>query len=205
MMAASIVVATTVAFALMAWAGTLLADALSKNVAPHQDGPAPVIIPRWPFAIAGALVGFASALHDPAAPHLAVVAVVLVALAACTACDLRCGMLPDVCTLGPLMLLVGLAALQHTWAPPLGALFAAIAFAGPALFSRGRGMGWGDVKLAALGGALLGAQDAALAFVFAAVAACLVAWRTGTLRRPIAFGPYLATSILATVVLGGAV
>jgi prepilin signal peptidase PulO-like enzyme (type II secretory pathway) len=205
MTAPMIVSITTIAFAIAAWAGTLLADALSRNLTPHQDGPAPIVVPRWPFAAAGALVGLTSSLHEPSLLHLAVVGVVLVTLAACTTCDLRCGMLPDVCTLGPLALLIGLAALQHNWAPPAGAAFVAIPFAATALFSRGRGMGWGDVKLAALGGALLGAQDATLAFVFAAVAAYLIAWRSGGIRRPIAFGPYLAASILAVVVLGGSV
>jgi prepilin signal peptidase PulO-like enzyme (type II secretory pathway) len=66
-------------------------------------------------------------------------------------------------------------------------------------------MGWGDVKLAALGGALLGARDATLAFTCAGLAAYFVARRGGTTRRPIAFGPYLATSILAAVALGGSV
>jgi prepilin signal peptidase PulO-like enzyme (type II secretory pathway) len=202
MMIASI---ATITFAIAAWAGTLLADVLSKNFKPHEDGPTPVVFPRWPFPVAGALLGLATSLLDPAPLHLAVVELVLVALAACTACDLRCGMLPDVCTLGPLVLLIGLAAFQHNWAAPLGAAFIAIPFAASALFSRGRGMGWGDVKLAALGGALLGAPGATLAFTFAAIAAYLIAWRTGGLRRPIAFGPYLAVSIAATGALGGPV
>jgi len=70
-----------------------------------------------------------------------------------------------------------------------------------ALVTRGRGMGWGDAKLAALGGALLGAADATLAFMFAAVAAYVVARLTGGLRNVIAFGPYLATSIAASLAL----
>jgi prepilin signal peptidase PulO-like enzyme (type II secretory pathway) len=202
MMIASI---ATVAFAVAAWAGALLADVLSKNFQPHDDGPTPVVFPRWPFPAAGALIGLASALHDPAPLHLAVVGVVLVALAACTACDLRCGMLPDICTLGPLALIIGLAAYQHNWAPSLAASFIGIPFAAAALFSRGRAMGWGDVKLAALGGALLGAPGATLAVTFAAVAAYLIAWHTDSLRRPIAFGPYLAVSIAATGALGGSI
>lgn len=193
----------TVAFALAGWVGALLGDVLSKNFKPHDDGPAPVAFAPWPFPVVGALVGLASSLHDSSPLHLAVLGVVLVALAACTACDLRCGMLPDACTLGPLALLLAIAALQHDWTAPVGAALVAIPFAATALYSRGRGMGWGDVKLAALGGALLGAGGATLAFLIAAAAAYLVAWRTGALKRPIAFGPYLAVSIAATGALGG--
>jgi prepilin signal peptidase PulO-like enzyme (type II secretory pathway) len=60
-------------------------------------------------------------------------------------------------------------------------------------------MGWGDVKLAALGGALLGAQDATLAFLVAGGAAYVVAHRGKRAGKPIAFGPYLAVSIVATL------
>ena len=71
--------------------------------------------------------------------------------------------------------------------------------------SRGRGMGWGDAKLAALGGALLGAREAALAFMLAAVAAAVIARRAACARdiapRPIAFGPYLAAAIVAMLPL----
>ncbi|HTJ26151.1 MAG TPA: prepilin peptidase [Candidatus Limnocylindria bacterium] len=196
------VTVTTITFAMLAWAGSRLADALSKNFTPHADGPSPVAFPRWPFAAVGALLGLTASLRDATPVHLTMEGVVLFALAACTACDLRVGMLPDVCTLGPLVLLLGLAALQHDWAPPLGAALIGTPFAATALVSRGLGMGWGDVKLAALGGALLGAPNAALAFTFAAFAAYLIAWRTGGLRRPIAFGPYLAVSIAAAGALG---
>ena len=68
-------------------------------------------------------------------------------------------------------------------------------------------MGWGDAKLAALGGALLGAREAALAFMFAAIAAAVIARRSngmrlaGAMPRPIAFGPYLAAAIVAMLPL----
>jgi hypothetical protein len=76
--------------------------------------------------------------------------------------DARSGMIPN----------------RFSLAPLLSGLFAFVPFAGLALFTRGHGMGWGDVKLAALG-------------------------RTaGRARQPIAFGPYLAASIGAALAVG---
>ena len=192
---------TTIAFAIAAWLGTFLAEALCADLRPYEDGPAPVAFPRWPFPLAGAIVGLASALHGTTPLHLGVLALVMAALAASAASDMRCGMIPDVLSVGPLVLVVGLSAYERTWAPVFGAAFVLLPFAVTALFSRGRGMGWGDVKLAALGGALLGARDAALAFTLASVAAYLIARRSGGLRRPIAFGPYLAGSIIVALAL----
>jgi len=63
-------------------------------------------------------------------------------------------------------------------------------------------MGWGDVKLAALGGALVGMGGIALAVVLASAAAFAVGVTGGRARRPIAFGPYLAASIGASLALG---
>jgi len=57
-------------------------------------------------------------------------------------------------------------------------------------------MGWGDVKLAALGGAVLGVQTA----ILAAAGACLIATFVNVLQKrdkaqPIAFAPYLSSAI----------
>jgi prepilin signal peptidase PulO-like enzyme (type II secretory pathway) len=56
-------------------------------------------------------------------------------------------------------------------------------------------MGWGDVKLVALGGAVLGIHAAVLAFA----AACLIAVAVAALLKrrsePIPFAPYLAVAI----------
>jgi len=186
-------------FAGAGWVGTLAADAVCAGRAPFDDGPQPVAFRRWPFALAGACIGAVLAVHGAPPAQLAVLVLVTFALAGCTAADLACGILPDVFTLGALALVVGLRIAAHDPTPVLGAAFAFAPFAAAAIFSRGRGMGWGDVKLAALGGALLGARDATLAFTLAAIAAYVIARRTGGARRPIAFGPYLAASIVATL------
>ncbi|MDB5095099.1 MAG: hypothetical protein JWO85_3200 [Candidatus Eremiobacteraeota bacterium] len=186
-------------FAAAGWIGTLVAEVLCAGRTPFEDGPQPVAFRRWPFALAGCCIGAALAVHGATPAQLAVLVVVTLALAGCTAADLACGVLPDVFTLGPLALVVGLGLVAHDVTPALGAAFVFAPFAAAAIFSRGRGMGWGDAKLAALGGSLLGARDATLAFTLAAIAAYVIARRTGGARRPIAFGPYLAASIVVTL------
>jgi prepilin signal peptidase PulO-like enzyme (type II secretory pathway) len=186
-------------FAGAAWTGTLAAGALCAGRVPFDDGPQPIAFRRWPFALAGALAGAAIAAHGATPSQFAVFAVVVLGLAGCTAADLACGALPDAFTLGPLALVVGLALAAHDPGPVVGAAFVFAGFAAAAIVSRGRGMGWGDVKLAALGGALLGAGAATIAFMLAAVAAWVIARGGDGVRRPIAFGPYLATSIVATL------
>ncbi len=188
-------------FAAAAWGGTHVADALCENRAPYDDGPPAVAFARWPFALAGAGIGFALAAHGESPAHLALLAFVMLALAGCCAADLSCGLLPDPLTLLPLAVVVGTGALARDWAPLLSAAIVFAPFALAAMLSHGRGMGWGDAKLAALGGALLGAREAALAFMLAALAAAVIARRTGGMRRPVAFGPYLAAAIVAMLPL----
>lgn len=186
-------------FAATSWLGALAGSALCAGRVPHDDGPAPITFARWPFPVAGAAIGLALAAHDDPPGRLALLAFAVLGLAGCTAADLACGMLPDLLTLAPLALAILTGLLAHDLAPALGAAFVALPFAAAALLSRGRGMGWGDVKLAALGGALLGAGDAMLAFVLAGIVAYVVSRQNGRARTPIAFGPYLAGSIVATL------
>jgi prepilin signal peptidase PulO-like enzyme (type II secretory pathway) len=199
-MTAALTIAIAAAlFAAAAWLGVLAADALCAGRVPHDDGPAAVAFARWPFPLAGACIGAALALHGATPLHLSVLAFVVLGLAGCTAADLACGMLPDLLTLGPLALVIATGLLGRDYAPLAGALFVALPFAAAAVLSRGRGMGWGDVKLAALGGAMLGARDATVAFTLAAAVAYVVARRSGRAAQPIAFGPYLAGSIVLTL------
>ena len=121
-------------------------------------------------------------------------AVVTGAFVAAWYCDVARGVVPDVFSLGPLAVI---AILAFTWHDPrmiVSALIVVIPFAIAAHLSRGRGMGWGDVKLAAVVGALLGASNALLALALAAFAAFV----SSKLRRgdnaalqPLAFAPYL--------------
>jgi leader peptidase (prepilin peptidase) / N-methyltransferase len=201
MIAALSIVLAAVLFGAAGWGGTLVAELLCAGRAPFEDGPAPVAFARWPFALAGAGIGLALAAQGASPARLALLVFVLLALAGCCAADLSCGLLPDPLTLVPLAVVAGAGAAMHDWAPLISAALVGIPFALAAAFSRGRGMGWGDVKLAALGGALLGAREAAFAFMLAALAAAVIARRTTGARRPIAFGPYLAAAIVAMLPL----
>jgi len=196
--------AWAVLFGLAAWGGVVAGGALCSGRVAAADGPRPIVPASWAFPLAGAAVGCALALQGEPVMRLGLLGFVVFGLAGCTVADLRCGMLPDLLTLAPLAVVVGAGAFARDPAPALGAALVAIPFAGLALFSHGRGMGWGDVKLAALGGALLGAPDAAFAFAFAAAAAYLTARRTGRTREPVAFGPYLAGSIVAMLAVAPA-
>jgi prepilin signal peptidase PulO-like enzyme (type II secretory pathway) len=197
----SLVAALALLFAGAGWGGARAGELLCAGRTPYDDGPSPVAFGRIPFAVIGGCIGLALALHGETPVHLAVLLVVTLALAGGAAADLLCGALPDVLTVGPLVLVVAAGAASHDWAPALGATLVAVPFAVAAVVSGGRGMGWGDVKLAALGGALLGVADAALAFMLSALAAYVIARRSGGVRRPIAFGPYLAASIAASLTL----
>ena len=195
---------TSLLFAVCAWTGTLLADALCAGRAPSDDGPSPIAVPRWTFVAAAALVGAALGAEASSPVHVAVCAVAILALAGCAAADFACGMLPDVLTLGPLALVTGIGIATHAWSSLAGAAFVFLPFAAAAHFSHGRGMGWGDAKLAAFGGAFLGARDATVAFIVAALAAYVVTRASRRAKQPIAFGPYLAASIATMSVMMGA-
>ena len=175
--------------------GVRAARALCRNVEPFGDGPEPIAYRNWPFLAIGALCGIGVAMRGTDPYSLVIAASVVALLATCCACDLARGLLPDAATLGLIVLAVALGAVRSSSAPLLGALAIALPFAVLALLTRGRGMGWGDVKLAAAGGALLGAEHALVAYVLAAVVAFAIAWRAGTLQRPIPFGAYLACAI----------
>jgi prepilin signal peptidase PulO-like enzyme (type II secretory pathway) len=80
-------------------------------------------------------------------------------------------------------------------------LAAFLPFALAALLSKGRGMGWGDSKLAALGGAVLGLQLSLLTFAAACLALVAVGWIRNRRTEPMAFAPYLAVAIVFGLIL----
>ena len=127
--------------------------------------------------------------------QLALAMLVCAPLIACWYSDVSRGIVPDVFTLLPLAALIVVALVLHTWEPIVAALVVAFPFALAASLSHGLGMGWGDVKLVALGGAVLGIEDAVLACMVACGLAILIAWLRGKGRDPVAFAPYLVGSI----------
>jgi prepilin signal peptidase PulO-like enzyme (type II secretory pathway) len=186
------------------WLGTLVASSRYGALRRAAEGPRAAALPVWLVVAVAAAVGVRVGLAGAGAIAVAVALVAVLALSACAATDARAGIIPDPFTLGPLAVVLAVAGLRHAWDPLLGAAFAVVPFGLLALVSRGRGMGWGDVKLAALGGALVGATGMALAVAVASPAALAVNALVGRAREPIAFGPYLAAAIGLAFACGSA-
>lgn len=182
-------------------AGVWLGAVACRNVEPFADGPRRTVPPAAALVAGAAFVGGALAWRGVEPVTLATFLLAIVALVACFCSDLLAGIVPDRFTLLPLGAIVLGALLRHDAMPALSATVVVVPFAVTAFVSRGRGMGWGDVKLAALGAALLGLQTSLLAFMAAAIAAVAIATLRGRRTEPIAFAPYLATAIAVVMAL----
>ncbi len=136
--------------------------------------------------------------------QIAVDAVVVFALVACWCSDSLCGIVPDVFTLIPLAIVLLLSIVRGNWWAVASAAILLAPFAVAAMMSRGRGMGWGDVKLVALAGAALGAPLGLLAMAAACIAAVVGYKIKGIRQGPIAFAPYIAAAIGFALPLGTA-
>lgn len=182
-------------FAFSGYVGVLLGLAISDRLERFTDGP-PVSHPPIPWIVAGcAAIGAIVASRAAAPLHVLTLAVIAVALVAVWITDARRGIVPDLFTLGPLAVILLAAVAAHHWSTVFSAALPFVPFAAAAALSHGRGMGWGDAKLVALGGALLGAETATLAFSGACLAAALIHYARGERTRAIAFAPYLVTAI----------
>jgi leader peptidase (prepilin peptidase)/N-methyltransferase len=182
-------------FACAAFLGIQASAALCAKIEPFEDGPKPGH-PPTPWLIGGAaLIGAALAAQSATLPQLGLAAMVTTALVACWYSDVRVGIVPDYFTLLPLGVLGVVAFVVHDPIALLSTLAVTVPFALAALFSRGRGMGWGDVKLVALGGAALGLHTAIVAFTAASLIAVSVAYLRKRPREPLPFAPYLAGAV----------
>lgn len=196
-----VVVLALTGFALTAALGLWGARVLCDGIAPLADGPpAGNAHARIVVAVA-ALLGAAAAARGLGAAPLALFALVCGLLAAIWYADIMRGIVPDIFTVVPLGAL-GVAALAaHRPEVIAAAIVPAIPFVVMAALTRGRGLGWGDAKLAALGGALVGMQPAVLLFGCASLAAIVVSRVRGRRARPIAFAPYLVIAIMIPLAL----
>jgi len=194
-------------FACAAIAGIIAAAAICGRVNAYDDGPETGSPPLVALVAGAALIGAIAGAHaGPHADvgHLGLVAIVAGAFVGAWYCDVARGVIPDAFSLGPLAVITVLAFVWHEPRMLVSAAIVVVPFAIAAHLSRGRGMGWGDVKLAAVTGAMLGASNALLALALAAFAAAVGARfqkrtlaaagggvATATLARPVAFAPYL--------------
>lgn len=186
-------------FGLASCAGILLAGTVSAS--PFEDGPVPGKPPVIAIAAGSALVGILLTMRGSGAQSMLLYAIVVCALSAIWCTDVRYGIVPDVFTLVPLALVFALAIEQRAILPFVSAAIAFVPFAMLATLSQGRGMGWGDAKLAALGGAVLGGETALAAFAASAFIAATYAVLRGKHKHVIAFAPYLAAAIGAALPL----
>jgi prepilin signal peptidase PulO-like enzyme (type II secretory pathway) len=190
----------------LAFLGTVLARIVTADARSFADGP-PAGNPAIGLIVAtAALAGLWLAIRGVAVPELGIASVMTIVLAGICYADVRCGLIPDVFTMAPLVAVLAGDLLLHQWNAPIAVALVAAPFGLAATFSKGRGMGWGDVKLVALGAAVLGAQPALLAFTgacFAAVAVAVMMRRRQAVPRPIAFAPYLAAGIAVVLAVHG--
>ena len=189
-------------FAISGYAALALADILTRNIEPFADGPAPASPPpSWLLAVGCSLIGVLTIAQAHSWLEIVLVAMLCSALAGAWYADCRCGIVPDVFTLGPLAIILALAGAAHQWGVFAAAFIPLVPFALAALLSQGRGMGWADVKLAALAGAALGIQHALIALAAACIAAAVYTYAVQKRSRPIAFVPYIAGAIAAALPL----
>jgi prepilin signal peptidase PulO-like enzyme (type II secretory pathway) len=189
--------ASALFFAAASYIGVLIAGYL--RLERFDDGPPPGE-PRVPIIVAvAALIGALFASTSPSGQQLLLAAIVCGALSGIWYTDVRYGIVPDLFTLVPLALILTIAFFRHEWLVFASAAVPACAFAIAALWSRGLGMGWGDVKLAALGGAVLGLETSLVAFSVACFVAALYAYIQGRRDVPIAFAPYLIAAIALAI------
>lgn len=134
--------------------------------------------------------------------------VTLVVVLAGASIDAKTGIIPNCLTYPAFLLLVACAVLEdRVTAGLVGATATAVPLVFLHVATKGRGLGQGDIKLAACIGAGLGPQGglAALyvAFVSGGVAAAiLLGTRRSALGAHIPFGPFLALGALAAVCFG---
>ena len=195
-------VAAAALFGATGYAGAFAARRICDTTAALPDGPPPgrpSVVMLVAFAGGAGLV---EGLRGAALTELALAALLCCALVGIWYSDVRRGIVPDVFTLVPLAVVFVVATLAHQWGAFASSGIVFVPFALAALASRGLGMGWGDVKLVALGGAVLGWEAAVLAFGVACALAVIVALAQKRRHEPLAFAPYLVGAIALPLTAG---
>ena len=167
-----------------------------------DDGPERIAIPWWiPVGVA-VLLGGLLVMRGAPLMFVGYSALAVIPLTAALYTDFHTGLVPDYFTVLPLLIVLGAAAYQREWIVFIAAIIAFVPFGAAALLSRGRGMGWGDAKLAAFGGALIGIPQTLLAFGIATfVATAVSAIRYRSKSQPISFAPYLVLAVFVALIV----
>ncbi len=179
-----------VAFAATTYGAVVLAKRVCRSIEPFADGPPPGEPPVFAMYGLAIAVGAALAYHHTSVSTLLCAALINGCLIAIWWSDVRCGIIPDVFSLPPLAIML----IYHIYTRDFWSLVIVAAVTFPFLFqawrSKGLGMGWGDVKLAAFGSALLG-QSAFLTIIFSCFIAYAQAKIANRMQEPMAFGAHL--------------
>lgn len=196
-------VAVTAGFCVIGIVAMILGSNIVQQLDPLDDGPGIGHPQELVLVAVSAMVGIGLvATHRDSPAQILIAGISVYAIVGAVYCDVARGVVPDYFTLLPLGFLIVLALTQGHPQLLIGVVVPPIPFAVAALLSKGRGMGWGDVKLVALGGAVLGLQGAIVTFFGACLVAVLVAaWRRA-LKDPIPFAPYLAGAMAITLAAG---
>ena len=182
-------------FAGVAYLGSVLSRQVCANMMPFEDGPPAGRPPVPRLVLASGLLG-AIVIGRGAQPfELGLISVVVFALIAAWCSDTMCGIVPDIFTLIPLGTLVLFAILHGAWWLPISGAIPLLPFALAAAVSQGRGVGWGDVKLTAFAGIVLGTPLALVALALGCTAAVVTCRLRNIKGAPIAFAPYIAGAI----------
>jgi prepilin signal peptidase PulO-like enzyme (type II secretory pathway) len=201
------VLVSALIFAIASAIGIPIAAYLTKNLERFDDGPPIMRIPQYlPIvcaAILGAVYGFNLAHVETPAKTISEVLLfapaVMVAIA-CLFVDAKTGLVPDILTVPALLVVLVYALFTGNNLPFAGAAMLFLPFAMTAYFSKGLGMGWGDVKLVAFAGAVLGPSRGLVAAVLACLATYVIAKIQKKSKEPVAFAPALVASF--AVILG---
>jgi prepilin signal peptidase PulO-like enzyme (type II secretory pathway) len=151
------------------------------------------------------VTGTMLAVHGARDWQIAVIALLGIAFTGSWYADARAARIPDWFTLAGIAVAIAVAFWHYggVAAQALGwGLFIFIAFGLSVHMSRGRGMSWGDAKLAALAGIIFGPLS-----LLVLGAACFTATVVAVVRdrgtQPIAFAPYIAFGTLAALAIRG--
>jgi leader peptidase (prepilin peptidase)/N-methyltransferase len=181
-------------FACVGYLALQVSEIVCAKIVPFADGPKPGKPPAIALIVGSGCVGAMLAAQDGLGLWLLLPALIVFALVACWYSDVLTGIIPDYFTIAPLVLVLVLRIFEHNWQNLAVTGLVTLVFGLTAFFSKGRGMGWGDVKLVALGCAVLGDRSL-IAFSAACLAAVLIAAIRRRRAEPIAFAPYLAGAI----------
>ena len=188
-------------FACASASGVFAGMLVASRIDAFDDGPPPRLLHPAVPVLAFAVLGLALALRGATIAQLGTVALIAIPFAGIWYVDARKGIVPDLFTLLPLAVIGLSIVVRHTWFVAISIAFLFGVFAVAAVASKGRGMGWGDAKLAALVGAVLGLQTSLLALALACLVATVVSVVRDRGTRPIAFAPYMIVVTLAAIAI----